>query len=96
MITIYLHIDMISELCPLPMPSSTPDIVTDSADNINPMEMIRSAVTPLAIVSTFSVKRPMSLSGHSWQSTVPTAMMIMHIISVTSCVFFTRPNSFAP
>ena len=55
----------------MPSPSSAPDEVTDTAEITKPIQIRRSAVLPMAIVSAFSVKSPMSLAGKSAHMIVP-------------------------
>ena len=55
-IAINLHKDIISDGMPMPSPSSAPDEVTDTAEITKPIQIRRSAVLPMAIVSAFSVK----------------------------------------
>ena len=72
-IAINLHRDIISDGMPMPSPSSAPDQVTDTAEITKPIQIRRSAVLPMAIVSAFSVKSPMSLAGKSAHMIVPAA-----------------------
>ena len=76
-IAINLHRDIISDGMPMPSPSSAPDEVTDTAEIIKPIQIRRSAVLPMAIVSALSVKSPMSLAGKSAHMIVPPPISLL-------------------
>ena len=80
----------------MPRPSSAPDEVVDTADTTKPMQMMRRALAPAAMVSGLEVNSPMSCPEASRQMTVPSAMMAMLMNRVSSYSFFTRACSLAP
>lgn len=59
----------------LPRPSSAPEEVVDTAETMNPRQMIRRAVWPMAMVSGLEVNRPISGPAMVRQSRVPMAMI---------------------
>ena len=67
---------------PSPNASNAPAQVTDTADTTKPKLMTCKAVTPMAMVSEFSVKSPISCAGSNQQHTVPSAMIPMVSASV--------------
>lgn len=87
---------MTSDCVPLPRPSSAPEAVVDTAETTKPMEMMRRAVRPMAMVSGFWVKRPISVPEAARQPSVPAAMMTALMPSVSWYSLRTRLCSPAP
>ena len=63
----------------MPSPSREPETTTEIVDTIKPMQMIRRAVVPIAMVSALELNSPISWPESARQSTVPATMMAAHI-----------------
>lgn len=92
----YRHREITSDSTPLPSPSNAPEEVVETAETRKPMQMIRRAVWPMAIVSGLVEKREISGSAANRQIRVPAAMM--HALSTRVRLYSreTRLYSWAP
>ena len=97
MITIiYLKSEIHNDGRPFPSPSKAPDDVTDTADTINPILIMLSAVTPNLSVLGFAVNIPNSVDGIIHESAVPKAIIIADSKSAVLYICLTRLCSPAP
>ncbi len=95
-IIIYLKSEIHNDGRPFPRPSKAPDDVTDTADTINPILIMLSAVTPNLSVSGLVVNIPNSVDGIIHESAVPKAIIIADNKSAVLYICLTRLCSPAP
>lgn len=93
---IYLNNEITRDWVPLPSPSNAPEAVTEIADGINPILIIRNAVVPSLIVSGFSVNIPINDPDNAKQMIVPASMIIPFRQADSPKSFFTLFTSPAP
>ena len=63
----------------MPSPSSEPETTTEIVDTRKPVQMMRSAIVPMAMVSLLVLNNPISCSDKTRQSSVPAAIMAAHM-----------------
>lgn len=66
---------MIKDGLPMPKPSKAPHEMTETAETINPILMIRRAALPAMMVSVLVENKPISCPGISQHNTVPAVIM---------------------
>ena len=88
--------DTPSDGAPFPSASSIPQHVTETAEKTNPAEIIRSAFTPMSIVSALEVNSPIIFAGIVTDSITPRAITPAVSAMVVLNVSFTLFISPAP